>query len=220
MKHWLVPSIFGIVGCAVLVSLGVWQMRRLAWKEGMLARIEARMASDPVPIFSRPFEEFMPVVAEGRITGPEAHVLTSVRHVGAGFRIVSAFETRGRRILLDRGFVPQALKDAPRPDVDVRITGNFRTVDEIDGFTPEPDIGTNHWFARDVPALADALGTEQILVILRETSEPGPPVTPLPVDIADIPNDHAGYAVTWFSLAAVWAGMTAFLLWRNGRRSV
>ncbi len=220
MKHWLVPLIFGIVGCAVLVSLGIWQVRRLAWKEGMLARIEAQMAGDPVPVFSQPFEEFMPVVAEGTITGPEAHVLTSIRQVGAGFRIVSAFETQGRRILLDQGFVSQELKNAARPDRSVRITGNFRTVDEADFFTPDPDIDKNYWFARDVPALAGALGTEPILIILRETSEPEPLVTPLPVDTAGIPNDHQGYAVTWFSLAAVWAGMTGFLLWRNGRRSV
>ncbi len=218
MKRWLVPLVFGIAGCAVLVSLGIWQLKRLAWKEGMLAQIEAQMARDPVPVFSRPFEEFMPVTAAGRITGPEAHVLASVRGTGAGFRIVSAFETQGRRILLDRGFVPESLKNAPRPELDVTITGNFRTVDEMDVFTPEPDVAGNYWFARDIPALATELGAEPILIILRETSEPEPEVTPLPVDTAGIPNDHLGYAVTWFSMAVAWAGMTAFLLWRIGRR--
>ena len=220
MKQWFVPLAFGIVGCAVLVSLGIWQLQRLKWKEGMLAQIETQMASTPVPIFSEPFEEFMPVVAEGRITGPEAHVLTSVRHTGAGFRIVSAFETEGRRILLDRGFVPQSLKNAPRPELEVRVEGNFRTVDEVDIFTPEPDLKGNYWFARDIPLLADVLGTEPVLIILRETSEVEPAVTPMPVDTAGIPNDHLGYAFTWFSLAAVWAGMTAFFVWRIDRRSV
>ncbi len=186
----------------------------------MLARIEAQLARSPVPIFSEPFEEFMPVVAKGRITGPEIHVLASIRYIGAGFRIVSAFETEGRRILLDQGFVPQNLKDAPRSERDVRIVGNFRSVDEVDLFTPEPDMEANYWFARDVPALAGALRTEPVLVILRETSESQPMVTPLPVDTAGIPNDHLGYALTWFSLAAVWAGMTGVFLRRIGRRSV
>ncbi len=220
MKMWVVPLGFGIVGCAVLVSLGIWQLQRLAWKEGVLARIEVQMARSPVPIFSEPFEEFMPVVAEGRISGPEVHVLASIRHTGAGFRIVSAFETKGRRILLDQGFVPQNLKNAPRSERDVRIIGNFRTVDEVDLFTPEPDLEANYWFARDIPALAGVLGTEPILIILREISESQPMVTPLPVDTAGIPNDHLGYALTWFALAAVWAGMTGILLRRIGRRSV
>ena len=33
-----------------------------------------------------------------------------------------------------------------------------------------------------------------------------------------IPNDHLGYALTWFGLAAVWAVMTALWLWRIKRR--
>jgi surfeit locus 1 family protein len=40
----------------------------------------------------------------------------------------------------------------------------------------------------------------------------------LPVDTAGIPNDHLEYAVTWFSLAAIWAGMTGFFLWRTRAR--
>ena len=33
----------GIGGVAILVSLGMWQVQRLAWKEGILAEIEARI---------------------------------------------------------------------------------------------------------------------------------------------------------------------------------
>ena len=37
--------------------------------------------------------------------------------------------------------------------------------------------------------------------------------TPLPVDTAAIPNDHLQYAITWFSLAAIWIAMSiAFIL--------
>jgi hypothetical protein len=34
------------------------------------------------------------------------------------------------------------------------------------------------------------------------------------VNTSGIPNDHLGYAVTWFGLALVWFVMTATLLWR------
>ena len=40
---------------------------------------------------------------------------------------------------------------------------------------------------------------------------------PLPVTV-NIPNDHLQYAITWFALAAVWALMTGYLLWRIKRR--
>ena len=219
MRRYLVPLIFGLGGIAILVSLGVWQMQRLAWKEGMLADIDRQIAANPVPLFAQSLEEFMAVTATGTITDQEAHVLTSRKPDGAGFRIVSAFETEGRRVLVDRGFVPEAQKTAERPPVAATITGNFRTVDESDSFTPAADLEENFHFARDVEVLAAALQTEPILIILRETSEPNPPVSPWPVDTSGIPNDHLEYAITWFSLALVWAGMTAFLLWRIRQRT-
>ncbi|MDF0602407.1 SURF1 family protein [Psychromarinibacter sp. C21-152] len=220
MKRIIVPLLIGVVGVAILVSLGAWQVRRLAWKEDMLARIEAQIGADPVPLFSQPLEEYQAVTAEGTITGEEAHVLASVKGRGAVFRIVAAFETEGRRVLLDRGWVPEAEKDADRPQVEARIVGNFRTVEESDGFTPEPDLEENYWFARDVDRLAEVLDTEPILIVLRATSEDDPPVTPWPVGTEGIPNDHLNYAITWFSLAVVWAGMTGLWLWRITRRAV
>jgi len=44
-------------------------------------------------------------------------------------------------------------------------------------------------------------------------------VTPWPVDTAGIPNNHRQYAITWFSMAVLWLGMTAFLVWRITRRT-
>ena len=110
MTRYIGPLIIGLVGCAVLLSLGVWQVQRLQWKEGMLAEIERQITADPVPLFSAPLEEFQAVSATGTITGPEAHVLTSRKPDGAGFRVISVFETGGRRVLLDRGFVPETQK--------------------------------------------------------------------------------------------------------------
>jgi surfeit locus 1 family protein len=64
--------------------------------------------------------------------------------------------------------------------------------------------------------MAEALGTEPLLVVAREV--PGDAVLLRPIDAAGVPNDHLEYAVTWFSLAAIWAGMTVALVWRIRRR--
>lgn len=222
-KRMIAPLLIGIVGGAVLIALGIWQMQRLEWKQGVLAEIEARIGADPVPLPADPdpgIDRFLPVTATGTITDEEIDVLVSVKGAGAGYRIISAFETdTGRRVLLDRGFVVDERKDEPRPPVEATVTGNLHWPEEVDRFTPDPDIEDNIWFARDVPAMAETLGTEAVLIILRETSETDPPATPLPVDTAGIPNDHLEYAVTWFGLAAVWVGMTLFLLWRIRQRA-
>ena len=41
----------------------------------------------------------------------------------------------------------------------------------------------------------------------------------LGLDTADIPNDHLGYAIIWFSLAFIWVIMTGTFLWRQVRPS-
>ena len=82
----------------------------------------------------------------------------------------------------------------------------------MERYTPEPDLDTNTWFARDVPKLASVLDALPVLLIARTTSEADASVTPLPVDSAGIPNDHLQYAITWFSLALIWLVMTGFFL--------
>jgi len=66
--------------------------------------------------------------------------------------------------------------------------------------------------------MAQALGTEATLIVARTPTGDG--IAPQPVDTSGIPNDHWGYAITWFLLAFVWAGMTAGLLWRIRQRAV
>lgn len=220
MRRILFPLLLGLVGGAVLISLGVWQMQRLAWKEAILADISARIVADPVALPANPDPEadrYLPVRAEGVFTGESLDVLVSRKQIGAGVRVVEVFETEGRRVMVDRGFVPEGQRSAPRPPGPAVVVGNLHWPEEVDGFTPEPDARTGLWFARDVPAMAAHLGADPVLIIAREPTVPG--IEPIPVDISGIPNDHFGYAVQWFGLAAVWLGMTAYLLWRIRRRT-
>ncbi|KIC43760.1 cytochrome oxidase biogenesis protein Surf1, facilitates heme A insertion [Ruegeria sp. ANG-S4] len=216
MRRTLFLLIFGLAGLGVLVSLGVWQVQRLAWKQGVLAEIESRISAAPVALpmqVAEDADKYLPVTVSGDMQPGEIHVLVSVKQVGAGYRIIQPFRTDDRTILVDRGFVPVTAKDTPRQTGQMEIYGNLHWPDEIDRYTPEPDLDANIWFARDVPNLAAALESEPVLLIARSPTDPG--VTPLPVDTAGIPNDHLQYAITWFGLALVWAAMTGYFLWRS-----
>ncbi|WP_319824549.1 SURF1 family protein [Thalassovita sp.] len=217
MRRILPPLVFGLIGAAILVSLGVWQLRRLEWKETVLAEIEARIHAEPVALPKSPNPEsdrFLPVLVTGDILAPTIRVLVSQKSEGAGYRLINAMDLNGRRILVDRGFV-RLQQTAPEPPFEnVTVTGNLHWPQERDSYTPDNDRAANIWFAREVDVLARELGTEPVLVIARKTSFDDSPVTPLPVGAEGIPNDHLGYAVQWFGLAAVWVAMLGLFMRR------
>jgi len=221
MQRFLMPLLIGLVGAGILISLGVWQVQRLAWKNAILSDIEARIAQAPAQLPDSPDPErdtYLPVVLTGQFGSEELHVLVSQKRIGAGFRVIAPFETdTGRRVMVDRGFIRDEAKASERAKGQASVTGNLHWPQEIDSYTPAPDLKAEVWFARDVPAMADALGTEPVLLVAAEVSPETAGVTPLPVDTAGIPNNHLQYAITWFALAFVWLSMTGYWMWRLRR---
>lgn len=223
MARYIAPLLIGLIGAGILISLGIWQVQRLAWKEAILEEIDQRILADPAGIPAVPDAErdqYMPVQVSGTTGARELHFLVSTRQLGPGFRIVTALDTDdGRRVLLDRGFIRTEAKTDDRPPSRLTITGNLHWPDERDRYTPENDPEKNYWYAREVDMMATELDTEPVLVIARLQTGDDTAISPLPVDSSGIPNDHLGYAVTWFGLAACWLGMTALQLWRISRRN-
>jgi len=222
LRRMIFPILMGIVGCAILIALGIWQLNRMAWKEGVLARIEARIHAAPVPLptaVTEAGDEYRAVMVQGAFTGEFIELLAGQKGTSPGVRIIEAFATAdGRRILIDRGFLEDSARSAPRTGGATEVTGHLLWPDDTDSFTPPPDPKTGLWFARDLPAMAAKLNAEPALIVASEPTGDG--IAPVPVDTSSIPNDHWGYAIQWFGLATVWAVMTLYLLWRIRQRTV
>lgn len=217
----VIPALFGLIGFAVLCTLGVWQVQRMEWKHAMIAEIASRIDAAPVTLPDAPSAEtdnFMPVEFQGTIDGAPLRVLGAWRLGGTGFRIIAPVLTDGRRVMVDLGVVPlDGVEGLLLPRTGLRIIGNLNWPDDQNAGTPEPD-GTN-WYARDVGPMARALNTEAVMIVAAQI-EPPLQITPIPVGLDGIPDNHLGYAIQWFGLAAVWLGMTLFLLWRIRRRTL
>lgn len=218
--RFVIPALFGLIGFAVLVTLGVWQLQRMEWKHGIIAEIASRIDAAPVelPKDVTEADNFMPVTLVGTVDGAPLRVLGAWRAGGTGFRIVAPVLADGRRVMVDLGVVPlDGGDDVVLPRTALRITGNLNWPDDRNSGTPEPN--GRDWYARDVEPMARALNADPVMVIARQV-EPPLSVTPVPVGIDGIPDSHLGYAIQWFGLAAVWLGMTLFLLWRIRRRTL
>jgi surfeit locus 1 family protein len=220
-RRMIVPLVFGLVGTAILMSLGFWHLQRMNWKAGILAEIDARLAEPPVALPATPDQigdKYLRVKVSGHIEDTELHVLTFGDGT-PGFRIISAMVLDdGRRILVDRGFVPEFEREEPRHGGDVTAVGSLVWPQETDKYVPDPNLERNIWFARDVPLMAANLKTTQVMVdITQSTNNEG--ITPQRVAI-NISNRHLEYVMTWFSLAVIWVGMTGYALWRIKQKTI
>lgn len=236
----LVPGVLAAVLIAVFVSLGNWQMRRLEWKQALIADVAARADAPPVaapgpdawPGFDREAWRFRPVELRGRFGGPEAYVWTALTRPkgslgGPGYWVVQPFTTEaGWTVLVNRGFVPQDRKaPATRPgsttsDAPVTIVGRVRESEPGNFATPGPDLAERVWYVRDREALAGAFGLAQgdvapyLLDLTAEMTPPGglPQAGETRMVFS---NNHMQYVVTWYGLALALAGVFAVFAWRR-----
>ena len=108
-------------------------------------------------------------------------MLASRKNYGAVYRIISVFQTNQRRLLVDQGFVGLENTYDVSLAGDISLLGNLHWPDEVDTFTPTPDLKNNIWFARDVERIASLLGTEPVLLILKDSSPKDKNITPMPI---------------------------------------
>ena len=221
-RFWFIVFI-GFAGTACLLYLGKWQIDRLYWKVDVLKKIDQKIAAAPVLLPAEPSEsvhKYLSVEISGQFLQESIRVLASKKRYGAGYRIIHVFRTNGRRLLVDLGFVGLETDYDIDLSSDISLVGNLHWPDEVDNFTPEPDLENNIWFARDVERVASALQTEPILIILKNSTLKDKNIKPMPIDTTHIPNDHLQYAITWFSLAIIWALMSCLFIWTTRQKAV
>ena len=221
-RFWFIIFI-GFAGTACLLYLGKWQIDRLYWKLDVLKKIDQKIAAAPVILPAEPSEsvhKYLSVEISGQFLQESIRVLASKKRYGAGYRIIHVFRTNGRRLLVDLGFVGVETDYDIDLSSDISLVGNLHWPDEVDNFTPEPDLENNIWFARDVERVASALQTEPILIILKDSTLKDKNIKPMPIDTTHIPNDHLQYAITWFSLAIIWALMSCLFIWTTRQKAV
>lgn len=215
--------IFGVGGIALLLGLGLWQGGKYLDAQDVVAALEDRMSAAPLTLGVDPLPEspdYRRARAEGAFGEGEALKMGVTHQRQGGNVLISPFQlVSGERILVERGFAPEGRRGEIEPPRGVvEIVGVLVDPQEVGPFTPDPDFEAGVIFARDVPALAAHFEASPVLLVLDRRVDPAARFPePIPVEVS-YPTNHFGYAVTWFSLAAIWTAMTAFLFMR-GRKS-
>lgn len=210
-----VPLLFFIGALITTVGLGTWQVKRLQWKEALIAEIETARTQQPLEMM--PFKnaelkakDFYPVKLEGVwVENTEFHVTPRWFKGQLGYFVVSPFiECDGRKLLINRGWVPADRKDpATRPETAVSgaatIHGIIRVSNERNWMTPPNDPKRNLWFGRDVKEMAASANIENPILAMVDIVGPQD-VKQLPVPSDGqirLRNDHLSYILTWYGIA-------------------
>jgi surfeit locus 1 family protein len=229
-------SIAAAIGLALLIGLGTWQLQRKAWKENLIARVNGRITQPPQPLPPRSQwstltadqSEYAHVKFTATFLPGEAFVYTAGSSLRPdvteqGFWVFApARLADGAVVLVNRGFVPTALKDAATRapgtlTAPVELVGYLRWPEERGLFAPADDIKANLFFTRDQKAMAAAHGwtLEAPFYIDQEAPVPAGGL-PKPGRIeVDLPNNHWQYALTWYGLALALMGV--YGVWLAGR---
>lgn len=222
-----IPAVAALAGVAVLVGLGDWQLRRLAWKEALIAAVETRVRA---PAVEAPAESDWPALKPAdyeyrhvRVAGVydatrQALVFRALerahgRYSGPGYWVMTPLRLAdGGAILVNRGFVPQdqtAKATFGAQSGEVVVTGLMRASEDRNWFTPADNPASGQWFTRDLEAMARAMGLARCAPFSIDADASGDPGA-LPEGgetILAFPNNHLSYALTWFGMAIALVGV-------------
>lgn len=210
---------------ALLCGLGVWQVQRMQWKNGLIDQAEAAAVLPPAPLVEvlalhDPAFRKVLVDCPGLATAPYVELQT-IHEGQAGVRLISACRPVDfpAAFLIDRGFVADNI--SARPPV-AASTAPFRVTAELrEAPPPGPmalPVDKGRFFARDTPGMARALGVadpDPNTLFALTSSNPEWQALQPSAPPAAFSNNHLGYALTWFGLALALAVFYVVLLRRR-----
>ncbi len=237
-RSLLLPGIVAAAAFAILIALGVWQLERKAWKESLIATLAERMSAKPLPLSSRgQWQDLAPAAdefrhvrlrlqfdpkREARVYSGGAGLRDDVKAPGY-FAFAPARLPDGSTVVVNRGHVDNPTPDASLkpiavPDSAVDVAGALRWPEPPGWFVTPYSQRQDLWFVRDHRAMAAHYGWGEVAPFYIEMESPAPAGgVPRPGSLTvKLRNDHLGYALTWFGLAAVLLGV--FAVWARSRK--
>jgi surfeit locus 1 family protein len=212
------PGIATAIALAILVSLGTWQVQRLAWKNAWIAQLRAGELAPPEALPARIDNPAALAFRRFSATGSFAHdkaVIVGIsernRQIGA-FLATPLIRAGAEPLWVVRGWVPfPPVPTVPEPAGEVTVTGFLMLPERRGWFTPDDKPAERRFWAMQPGLMAEAVGLAPpapfaLTALGTATEAPFPPRRP-----PNPSNNHLGYVITWYGLAAALA--VFFVFW-------
>lgn len=233
-RRTMIAIAAGVLGFALTLSLGNWQTRRAEYKLALQKQWDAAQRAGPIAIASAATLQDVParVPLRVRLTGRFEHRYTvwlenRPMQGRVGFFVITPLVTPAGVVLVNRGWVERdplerrrlPAIDSPAGEVTIEglAVGAAPRLLEL-GEDDVSDHWPHVWQNLDYDNYERASGLKVARIVVEQT---------LPAEDAlrrDWPAPdfgiemHRGYAVQWYSLAVLIAGLTVYFGWRALRR--
>jgi hypothetical protein len=188
----IIPTIVVAAAVAVMIGLGIWQLQRAKWKEGLLQQYAAAEKLVPITYPTLPLaNEQLPLF----------------RHAtGICLRPVGRRTVPGEGVSGEPGFVHivDCSTGAEGPGMSVAV-----------GWSKDPNAKVN-WAGGPVSGII-APDNKTRMRLVAASAPPGLE-TVAPPTLGSIPNNHRSYAFQWFAFAGIAAliyGLALRLRWKK-----
>lgn len=177
----VIPTIVVALAFALMIGLGIWQLQRAKWKEGLLAQYS--------------HAENMPPIAWPTIPLKQDQLPLFRHATGVCLQPVGKRAIAGENLSGEPGYAQIVLcrTGAEGPGMAVEV-----------GWSKNPNAPVN-WRGGPVSGIV-APDSQMGMRLVAASAPPGLEVS-APPSLRSIPNNHRSYAVQWFAFAAVALGI-------------
>ena len=230
----LIPTLFTVPALIALLTLGVWQLDRLEWKQELIDRLQTRSVMEAVRLPGGSLAEAEWDYRRVRVTGlfrhaQELHRLNRSLNGNPGVHVLTPLvrtDVPGEAVILvNRGWVPfdrkaRATREEGLIEGEVTVEGLVRFPKGVTAlqrvFLPENEPDNNMWYSIAPDQMSAHLGTDLPAHYVVSGRQDTPGTYPVGKQWhLDIRNNHLQYAITWFTLA----GGLAVIYWLYHRRA-
>lgn len=214
-----------VIGIALFVRLGFWQLDRAEQKQALLAQyaVGQRSQVEITPQNADSLSRYQRVRVSGHFDAAHQILLDNMpSHTGRpGYRVLTPLQSSAGWLLVDRGWLPLGATRAILPDVSIgeaerNLTGTMDALPRAGLQLAGPPVDSNAAWPRVLSfplqsALERQLGHKLIPgVLLLDASQPDGYERVWEAHLGFKPERHIGYAVQWFALAG--AAVIIFLV--------
>jgi len=222
-REWLLTTILVVVGSAVCIRLGIWQLDRLEQRRQFNAQFEAMRSSIPLDLNTYESDDLasmewrkIKVIGEYDF-GNQVAIRNQYHNNQYGYHLIAPVLFDGKAVLVDRGWIPAEGNSQPDDwrkydeTGPANIKGQIRlgySKPVIGGVEDPVPVGSEKiflWNNLDLGKMSMQLPYPILDIYIQPDVVKGdetPPVSFQPViEISDGP--HMGYAMQWFTFAAI-----------------